>query len=796
MTGILSGDIGLAGVALAGALVAVCVALSVHYRRAAARARHAATAATARALDAETALQAAPLGHISISSADGGIDVAPRLVEALGLEARVHGAFGEILDAFEAVAGARLEAAVESLRAEGGGFTLTVPARDGARIFEATGARAGAGDGNPCFVWFHDATAPNRATATATAERDALSALLDALPIPIWRRDGDLNLAYCNRAYADAVDRTPDRALSDAIELLGSAQARAARAIAERARQSRAPVAERHHVVIGGARRLIEIEERPVDDGALLGLAIDRTGSEELAAELKRHIAAHANVLESLSSGIAIFGPDLRLKFFNSAYAQLWHLDDDFLAAEPNLGDILEALRVARRQPEQANFPEFKRKWLAGLKTLIDPVEELLHLPDGSTLRSVTTPHPFGGVLFTYEDVTDRLTLERSYNTLIEVQRETLDNLYEGIAVYGADGRLKLFNPAFLRIWDMPAEIADAQPHVRDILERARRFFRVAGDEWEPFREDRVARATEAEARSGRRGRADGTVIDWAQVPLPDGASLFTFLDVTDSIRVERALRERNDALETADRLKSEFIANVSYELRTPLNAIVGFAEILENQFFGQLNDRQMEYSRGIVEASQRLISLINDILDLATIEAGYMELDLAEVDVRQMLESVQTLGHERARTRDIELTVECPAGIGRIEGDARRLRQALFNLLSNAFKFTPEGGRVTVRAARANAELQISVSDTGTGIRETDIDRVFSKFERGTGHSAQAGQSGAGLGLSLVKSLIELHGGRVELSSLPNEGTTVVCHIPVKAGDIANRPDPEPATA
>ena len=138
-----------------------------------------------------------------------------------------------------------------------------------------------------------------------------------------------------------------------------------------------------------------------------------------------------------------------------------------------------------------------------------------------------------------------------------------------------------------------------------------------------------MARATEPEPRSGRRGRVDGSVIDWALVPLPDGASLFTFQDVTDSIRVERALRDRAEAMETADRLKSEFIANISYELRTPLTAIVGFAEILENQFFGELNERQLEYSRGIVQSSVQLTTLINDILDLASIEAGHLELEI-----------------------------------------------------------------------------------------------------------------------------------------------------------------------
>jgi signal transduction histidine kinase len=270
-------------------------------------------------------------------------------------------------------------------------------------------------------------------------------------------------------------------------------------------------------------------------------------------------------------------------------------------------------------------------------------------------------------------------------------------------------------------------------------------------------------------------------------MPLPDGASLFTFLDVTDSIRVERALRERSEAIETADRLKSEFVANISYELRTPLNAIVGFAEILENQFFGELNERQLEYSRDIVRSSERLTVLINDILDLASIEAGYLQLEVASVDLRALLESVEALAHERAHNQNIDLKLECPEDIGAIEADGRRLKQALFNLLSNAIKFTPDGGAVTVSVERASDEVRLAVTDTGSGIQPEDIDRVFGKFETGGG---QSGQTGAGLGLSLVKSLIEMHGGWVGLDSKPGAGTKVVCHVPLEP------PPPAPSEA
>jgi signal transduction histidine kinase len=585
------------------------------------------------------------------------------------------------------------------------------------------------------------------------------------------------------------VDEEPVAALSGAVELLGTAKAKAdaGREIAARALASGGPETEAHHVVVEGSRRLLEIGEHPAGDGSLLGLAVDRTEAEELGAELRRHDGAHDAVLENLGSAIAVFGSDFKLRFFNGSYAHLWELDEDFLRGEPELGDILETLREARRLPEQSNFPEYKREWLRGLKTLIDPVEELLHLPDGRTLRSVASPHPFGGVLLTYEDVTDRLTLESSYNTLIEVQSETLDNLYEGVAVYGADGRLKLSNPAFARIWELPESLLGSEPHVRELVARSRDFFSVSDEEWQGLMEARVARATEPEPRSGRRGRADGSVIDWTLVPLPDGASLFTFIDVTDSIRVERALREHAEAMETADRLKSEFVANISYELRTPLNAIVGFAEILENQFFGELNERQLEYSRGIVQSSERLTVLINDILDLASIEAGYLQLDVATVELRGLIESVEALGRERAHNQDIDLKLECPDDIGTIEADGRRLKQALFNLLSNAIKFTPEGGAVTISVERpespespggAGEEVQLAVTDTGSGIRPEDIERVFGKFEIGSG---QSGHSGAGLGLSLVKSLIEMHGGWVGLDSTPGTGTKVVCHVPLK---------------
>jgi signal transduction histidine kinase len=256
-------------------------------------------------------------------------------------------------------------------------------------------------------------------------------------------------------------------------------------------------------------------------------------------------------------------------------------------------------------------------------------------------------------------------------------------------------------------------------------------------------------------------------------LPLPDGNTLLSYLDVTDTRRVENALRERTEALEAAGRLKSEFLANVSYELRTPLTSITGYAEMLIGNYAGELAPRQHEYASNILESAQAFTRLVDDILDLATIEAGYMELDTSTVDIQAMLQSVLTLQQAQARNLGLRLEFDCPPAIGTVPGDERRLKQVMFSLVSNALKFTPAGGSVTVAARREGERVALVVSDTGIGVATEDQARIFETFERGNGR-----QSGAGLGLALVKSFIELHGGTVELRSRPGEGTTVTCWL------------------
>lgn len=589
---------------------------------------------------------------------------------------------------------------------------------------------------------------------------------------PIWQRDADLNITYCNLAFSEIAEQSAE----EVLEIAGMELFKGHRELARQAQESGEEQEVERYVVVGGRRCLFRIREVPESDGCVTGYAVDISGQDEVQKEVQRYISAQQDFLESSTSAMAIFGKDMRLMHYNFAFVNLWQLDEVWLDNQPTYGEILEELREKRSLPEQANFVAFKQQQLRLFTDLIEPHEEIFYQPDEKILRVVAIPHALGGLLFAFEDVTDRLALERSYNTLIAVQTETLDNLHEAVVVVGEDGRIKLSNPTYAQMWKIEQRLLDAESHVRDILDLCRNYFQV--DDWDVFKEGFIAQLQQRNLQSGRLERSDRSVLDWRMVPLPDGGTLMTYTDVTDSTLVERSLREKNDALEEADKLKTEFLANVSYELRSPLTSISGFSDILRNEYFGELTDKQREYVEGIHQSSQHLGQLINNILDLASIEAGYMQLDLSEFDIYSMLEAVMLLLKERLRVLDLSIANCCDPEIGSMVADETRIKQVLFNLLSNAAKYSHAGSRIEIGAGHGDdGEVVLWVEDHGVGIEERKQERVFDKFYHSGAVSGQ--QSGSGLGLSIVKSFIELHGGDVSLKSIPNEGTKVSCSIP-----------------
>ncbi len=241
--------------------------------------------------------------------------------------------------------------------------------------------------------------------------------------------------------------------------------------------------------------------------------------------------------------------------------------------------------------------------------------------------------------------------------------------------------------------------------------------------------------------------------------------------------RMNDELRRLYGELETASRHKSEFLANMSHELRTPLNAILGFSQVLQHRLFGEINEKQDEYLDDILVSGHHLLSLINDVLDLSKVEAGQVELEIAAFSLGQALERGVVMVREPAIENRVQISLELGPDVNRVRGDERRVRQIVFNVLSNAVKFTPAGGSVAVAAANVNGEVHVSVTDTGPGIATEDQKRIFEEFQQ-TDFGVQQ-REGTGLGLALSKRLVELHGGRIWVESEPGHGSRFVFTLP-----------------
>ena len=379
--------------------------------------------------------------------------------------------------------------------------------------------------------------------------------------------------------------------------------------------------------------------------------------------------------------------------------------------------------------------------------------------------------------------MTERFHLESQFNALTRVQGETLDTLKEGVAVFGTDGRLKLFNPAFAQLWNLDTKTLADRPHIDRVAALCAALY---PDEtaWTELRGFVAGLQDERTGFERRFARKDGTVLDCAALPLPDGATLLAFTDMTAGVNVELALTERNQALIDAEKLRNDFVHHVSYELRSPLTTIIGFIQLLGDGAIGPLNEKQREYVGYVMKSSSALLAIINDILDLASIDMDAMELMLGEVDIKETIMAAAEGVQDRVAESNIHLRIIALDDIGSFRADGKRVRQILFNLLSNAIGFSSQGQSVTLAALRRDDEIVFKVSDQGRGIPPAVIDDVFNRF-----HSDTSGSNhrGVGLGLSIVRSLVELHGGRVLINSALGEGTTVTCIFPAQERNEEN---------
>jgi signal transduction histidine kinase len=668
-----------------------------------------------------------------------------------------------VLDAARRAAGPRLDALID----KGEAFDAVLEGAGGAWSVEG---RSSAG-----AAWLR----LSRLGLVGTATESGLGLLADSYPAPTWITDAAGRLAWANKAWLtemkiESVEAAREKGLSFD---------RGADAIVAEAGRAHQHQDGFRWTTGGGRRRAWRIVAEPVQGGAgaVLAFALDMTEAEETRDTLRRHVEAHDETLNHLADAVAIFGPSKRLAFHNTAFQILFNIDPAWLDERPTHAELLDRLRQRRLLPEVIDYAGWKAKELDFYGASAAAPDDSWSLPDGRTLRVVRQPHPLGGVLLLFSDITDELKLRSRFNAQIQVQTATLDKLNDAVAVFGSDGRLRLHNEAFDAFWgvtgealaaagDFDAVAALCQSTMPDPALWLGLKARVA----DPDPESRVPIAGEGKT-------TDGRIASWLTRPLPDGATLVAFSDVTARRGLEQALAAKAQALEESTALKREFVGSVSYELRTPLTTIVGYSELLEMQ--GDLPERSRQHAGAIRIAASQLAGSIDDVLDMAQIDAGEMELQLGDVRVRDLLDAAAARVQGRVEARGAGLAVDCPNGLRTIRADAHRIGQALDQLLDNAVRAVSEGGAVTLSAEATASEVRIRVADTGRGIPYHLQAHVFDRFVRRE-------RGGPGVGLALVKALVELHGGWAEVESEPGKGATFILHLPLEAAGVAAAPE------
>jgi len=668
--------------------------------------------------------------------------------------------------------------AVERLRQRAEGFDLTVETQNGSMVDVQ-----GRASGSHAFVRFISLSGDRAALASLEAEHtqllnttDTMKALLEAIPMPVWLHGINDRITWANKAYVDAVDGASiDQVCRENLQLLDAAS-REKITVTHREEADGSDVNHFHQrlpVTISGDRRMMDVSDVTYAGGSA-GMAVDMGEVEEVQSRLRRTIESHTQTMNQLATAVAIFDVKRRLIFHNQAFQTLWQFSASDLEGEPDNGALFDLLRAQGRLAEQPDWAKWRNSLLEVYRDT-QPKEDWWHLPDGRTLRIVANPHPQGGMTWVFENITEKLEMESRYIALTQVQGETLDHLNEAIAVFGSDGRLKLSNPSFQKLWNLPDEGVAAQTPLSNISAHCAPN-EIDTDNWARL----VTSVTGvSEARKeifGRMSIRSGETLDYAMVPLPNGQNMISFVDVTARVKMEHALTERNEALEAAERLKNAFIEHVSYEFRAPLTSIIGFAEMLGSETFGPLNEKQREYVQHVSSSSSVLHSMVDNMLDLATVDAGIMQLDLVSLDLKTTItEAVQTVA-EQLKEQGVKLRLKLPPQPESFVADATRVQQVLFNLLANAIRFSPEGGTIELACESNSQAIILRVSDEGPGIPKDKQDTIFKRFES---RSHEGSGRGVGLGLTIARSLVELHGGVLSLDKSVEKGASFVCHFP-----------------
>ena len=724
--------------------------------------------------------------------ADGRIEAPQRLANWLGLEVvpqflteldggRIDGGGGGLTD--EQLR--ELTDAVRRCQRTANTFRMVITPKGSKRSLALRGHLADPqiSPGGAALVWVFDFSDSESELVqlrdeARRAQEDfaALVGLIEAAPMPMWFRGPDGELRLVNSAYVEAVAGDDARqVVADGVELVENVDGLSAKQVALQAADKNLPIERIVAATIKGERRSLRVSDLPLGQEGVAGYAVDIEDMEQLGRDFRAFRNAQRSMLDQLSAGVAQFDARRQLTFANQPFLRIFGLKPAVLVDPSPFERLLDLARDGGRVPEARDFPAWRREraeWFLASTAQ----EEAWTLADGTHLRVVAQPLPDGGLLLIAEDRTEQLRLSANRDTLLRTRTATFDSLFESIAVFAPDGKLQLWNRRFAADWGLDDRLLDGHPRIDALLER------IAARLKKPERAKTVGdvvRAATLDRRQtgGRALLADGRTLEFAGVPLPDGNSLLTVLDITDSQKAEEALKQRAAALEEADALKTRFLANMSYEFRTPLTSIGGFAELLEHGLGGELSESGKEYVGAILQSVDRLGEQIESVLDLSQSEAGMLPLAQEEIDLLPFVTKLVEDRAARIKAANLTLDMRGDRSAGRLQGDRRRLGRAIGHLIDNAIAATPEGGRILVELGVHKGKARLVISDNGAGMDAATLARALEGIK--VSSDGKGVERRQGLGLPLARQLIEAHGGTLELISEPGQGTAAIVDLP-----------------
>ena len=470
-----------------------------------------------------------------------------RLAVILNLEKGTNSSFEDVLRTFYKEDAKKIVKYVSLLMDDEVSFEEEFVLKSSGKHIKLAGSRINGLDGNIyCdMIWFRDVSFETGRIESLEKEKNTaqenvlrLRDLIDNIPYPVWLRNEDLKPVLVNKKYVEFVpEASQEEVLEEGMEIPSAGGENISKNLALKAHAANKPKKATVSLVKNGKRLSFEAIETPFHAGQSLdkictaGALIDVTELDELKRNLKLHQNAHLEILGALGTAFAVFNDKFKLSFYNKAFANFWKLEDVWLESSPTYAMFLDVIREKRMLPEVPDFRLYKNDEQKEFSAIIEPKEDLLHLPDGRTFRRVRAPHPMGGLVFAFEDVTDRLATRRAYNSLLSVQKEILDNLFDPVLIFASNGRLIFYNKAYLNMWKADEVLLQSEPGIDEIIEAQSGFFANV-DNWERLKMDIIKHLTSLTTKSFSLKRSDGVSIEVLTSVLSDGSIMITYKQI------------------------------------------------------------------------------------------------------------------------------------------------------------------------------------------------------------------------------------------------------------------------